>query len=165
MPKLSRWFVKSALICLVLGSLAGGLSLGGPGLAALAPLAWHLLAVGWATQLIFGVAFWMFPLVKPARAARPAARPADGGRSPVRATRATTDSRPGAGQGRGDERLGWSAFWLLNAGLALRAAGEPAGTLWPAQPWSGLLPVSALFQVAAIAVFIIFTWPRIRAIG
>src|SRR5512144_2877429 len=30
--------------------------------ASLRPVAWHLLTLGWATQLIFGVAFWMFPL-------------------------------------------------------------------------------------------------------
>lgn len=164
MPKLSRWFVKSALICLVLGSLAGGLPLAWPGLAALGPLAWHLLAVGWATQLIFGVAFWMFPLVKPLRPARTARPGAEGGRAA--APQGGAGRRPpGAAQGRGDERLGWAAFWLFNMGLALRAVGEPAGSLWPAQPWSGLLPVSALLQVAAIAIFIIFTWPRIRAIG
>jgi hypothetical protein len=27
----------------------------------LTPLFWHFLTVGWATQLIFGVAYWMFP--------------------------------------------------------------------------------------------------------
>lgn len=66
MPKLSRFLVKSALLCLVLGGALAGLALSGAGglppvLLVLRPLAWHLLAVGWATQLIFGVAFWMFP--------------------------------------------------------------------------------------------------------
>ena len=30
-------------------------------LAGLVPVYFHLLMVGWVTQLIFGVAFWMFP--------------------------------------------------------------------------------------------------------
>ena len=32
-----------------------------PRWAASAPSIWHLLVVGWLTQLIFGVAFWLFP--------------------------------------------------------------------------------------------------------
>ncbi len=71
MPKLSRWFVKSALVCLLLGSALTALTVAndvlpagpvGAALAALRPLSWHLLTMGWATELIFGVAYWMFPL-------------------------------------------------------------------------------------------------------
>ena len=32
-----------------------------PALAALMPVYFHLFMVGWVTQLIFGVAYWMFP--------------------------------------------------------------------------------------------------------
>lgn len=62
----ARTFIKTALLYLALAGLAGGLGLAGqgvgwPALAALRPLTPHLLAVGWATQLIVGVALWMFP--------------------------------------------------------------------------------------------------------
>lgn len=66
MPLQARTFIKTALIYLAVAGLAGGLGLVGQGigwsaLAALRPLTPHLLAVGWATQLIAGVALWMFP--------------------------------------------------------------------------------------------------------
>lgn len=32
-----------------------------PFIAALGPVYFHLFLVGWVTQLIFGVAYWMFP--------------------------------------------------------------------------------------------------------
>ncbi len=153
MPKLSRWFVKSALLCLLLGSaltaltLAGDLLTAGPvdsALAALRPLSWHLLTMGWATELIFGVAYWMFPLTGPA-----------GGRS----------GAPRGDTRRGDERLGWTAFALFNTGLLLRALGEPLATLQPGPAAGLLLPLSALAQVAALALFVIFMWPRIRPLG
>ena len=60
MPLLTRTFIKTAMICfalaLVLGLLlAWGITNG------LFPVYIHLLVFGWLTQLIFGVAFWMFP--------------------------------------------------------------------------------------------------------
>lgn len=62
----ARIFIKTALVhLLAAGFLGGGLlastALGIPSLAPLRPLLYHLLAVGWITQLIAGVAFWMFP--------------------------------------------------------------------------------------------------------
>jgi len=68
MPLLARTFVKTALLYLAAAGIAGGLGLAGrtlgwAALAALGPLLPHLLAVGWATQLIAGVALWMFPVV------------------------------------------------------------------------------------------------------
>jgi heme/copper-type cytochrome/quinol oxidase subunit 1 len=65
-PPLTRWLVKAAL-CWLVAALVLGLAMQLP-LAAHLPLlraAWptylHLLVVGWLTQLIFGVAFWLFP--------------------------------------------------------------------------------------------------------
>ncbi|MBL8987682.1 MAG: hypothetical protein JNJ80_15525 [Gemmatimonadetes bacterium] len=61
MPTISRWFVRSALASLLLGLGLGAASgwWGGAGL--LAPTVLHLLVVGWLTQMVFGVAFWLFP--------------------------------------------------------------------------------------------------------
>jgi len=139
MPRISRWFVKSALIYLVAGALMAALTLSSAAplplaLMALRPLAWHLLTVGWATQLIFGVAFWMFPRV----------------------------SRE---QLQGDERLAWGIFGALNVGLGLRALGEPAAALWPRLTPAPILPLAATLQVVAVWLFVVAAWPRVKALG
>ena len=66
MPRLTRWFVKTSFLYLALAWIAGLLiemqsvlkfvALGG-----LFPVYIHLFVLGWITQLIFGVVFWMFP--------------------------------------------------------------------------------------------------------
>jgi hypothetical protein len=61
-PRLSRWFIRTGLVFLLI-SLMVGIShavLGTPP-AGLWPTYVHLLVLGWITQLIFGVAYWMFP--------------------------------------------------------------------------------------------------------
>jgi hypothetical protein len=67
MPPLTRWFLKTALIYLVSALAVGALlalrnliSLPAA-LVGLSPVYFHWLMVGWVTQLIFGVVFWMFP--------------------------------------------------------------------------------------------------------
>jgi hypothetical protein len=63
----ARYFIRTALAYLLAAFLVGGLVLVNTGLAldgrisALLPVFYHLLMVGWATQLICGVALWMFP--------------------------------------------------------------------------------------------------------
>lgn len=66
MPSLTRWFVKTSFICLGLALIAGLLqeaqsTFGWAGLGGLFPVYIHLFVLGWITQLIFGVVFWMFP--------------------------------------------------------------------------------------------------------
>ena len=66
MPTLTRWFIKSAMIYLVSAlalSIVMQLPLADrvPFLRVVWPTYLHLLVVGWLTQLIFGVAFWLFP--------------------------------------------------------------------------------------------------------
>jgi hypothetical protein len=75
MPPLSRWYIKAAMIyfvaALILGALQGlqgSLQLH-PVVAASGPAYVHLLVVGWITQMIFGVAYWMFPKYAPPPAA------------------------------------------------------------------------------------------------
>jgi hypothetical protein len=66
MPLLTRWFVKTSFIYLALALITGLLvelqsafRLTTPG--GLFPVYIHLFVLGWITQLIFGVVFWMFP--------------------------------------------------------------------------------------------------------
>ena len=69
MPRLSRFFIKAGLLYLVaaftLGLLvAARVPLGLPAwLSAFQPVLAHLFVVGWITQLIMGVAYWMFPKI------------------------------------------------------------------------------------------------------
>jgi len=64
----ARYFIRTALIYLLAAFLVGGLVLVNQGLqlhsriGVLLPVFYHLLMVGWATQLICGVALWMFPV-------------------------------------------------------------------------------------------------------
>jgi hypothetical protein len=67
MPPLTRYFIKTALIYLATALLVG-LALAARAafdlpaeIAALSPVFFHLLMVGWVTQLIFGMLFWMLP--------------------------------------------------------------------------------------------------------
>lgn len=62
MPRIARVFIKTGLIyflaSLLLGLAAEFNWLQFPGMV---PLFWHLLMVGWITQIIFSVSMWMFP--------------------------------------------------------------------------------------------------------
>ncbi len=70
MPTLTRWTIRAALVYLLAGLLTGALYWANaqwafwPPLAALNPIYIHLLVVGWATQLIYGVIYWMFPIIR-----------------------------------------------------------------------------------------------------
>jgi heme/copper-type cytochrome/quinol oxidase subunit 1 len=137
MPVLTRWFLRSALLYLA-AALLLGVVLALPGSVALPafvramnPAYFHLFLVGWVTQMIFGVIFWMFPII----------------------TRA---------QPRGNERLGWASYILLNVGLLLRVVAEPLTTVRPETGVGWLLAVSALLQWLAAVLFVILDWPRIK---
>ena len=67
MPTVTRWYLRTALVFLVLAFATGvllaaraplGLS---STITLLTPVFFHLIFVGFVTQLIFGVVFWMFP--------------------------------------------------------------------------------------------------------
>lgn len=66
MPPLTRWFIKAALVYFVAALALGILLQAGPlREVPVLRVAWptyvHILVVGWLTQLIFGVAYWLFP--------------------------------------------------------------------------------------------------------
>lgn len=67
MQIISRFFVRTSFVCLALALLSALLLALQPvfelstALWLLTPIYFHLFMVGWVTQLIFGVAFWMFP--------------------------------------------------------------------------------------------------------
>jgi hypothetical protein len=136
MPPLTRWFVKTSFIYLVLALSAGLLveiqsTLSLTAIGGLFPVYIHLFVLGWITQLIFGVAFWMFPVY--------------------------SKEMP-----RHSESLGWWTYVLLNLGLLLRAIAEPIHSTRPS-PVSGLtLVVSAIIQFLAGLAFVANTWGRVK---
>jgi hypothetical protein len=137
MPTLTRWYVRSALVCFVTALTLGvatalrGIADLPPAFGALGPVYTHLLMVGWVTQLIFGVAHWMFP-------------------------------RPGAARERSTERLGWVTYGLLNGGLLLRLVGEPLLAAAPSGAAGSVLALSALLQWLAGLGFVLSTWGRVK---
>lgn len=137
MPRLTRYFIKTALIYLVAALFVGALVLARAAfnwpdaLAALTPVYFHLFMVGWVTQLIFGMLFWMLPKA--------------------------SKERP-----RGNERLAWMAFVLINTGLVLRAIGEPLVALQPEIGAGWLLALSAVLQLFGGWAFIGNAWPRVK---
>jgi hypothetical protein len=73
MPRLTVWFIRSALIHLALGFTFGGLILWNKGIPLHPPL-WRLLPAhiefllfGWTAQLAMGVAFWILPRFRTSR--------------------------------------------------------------------------------------------------
>ena len=94
MPLLSRWFIRTGLLYLVVALTTSLVQALAPSRTTIAwPTYLHLLVVGWLTQLIFGVAYWMFP-------------------------------RYQSGAAFWFERLGWICYGCLNVGLLLRVVAE-----------------------------------------
>jgi hypothetical protein len=102
MPRLSQWFIRTALVNLLLGFTIGALLLAHkgvpywPALWRLLPVHVELLLIGWTAQLALGVAFWILPRFW---------------RQPA----------------RGNEPAAWTAFLLLNGGVWLVALGSWQG--------------------------------------
>ena len=69
MPAITRWTIRAAMFYLVAGMILGALYWINtvwdiwPPLVAFNPVYIHLIVVGWLTQLIFGVVYWMFPII------------------------------------------------------------------------------------------------------
>jgi cbb3-type cytochrome oxidase subunit 1 len=67
MPTPTRWFIKTALVCFVAALLLGvalttpAVFSVPPAIAVWGPVYVHLFMLGWVSQLIFGIVYWMFP--------------------------------------------------------------------------------------------------------
>jgi hypothetical protein len=137
MPKLTRYFIKTALVYLALALILGALLAARSALnlpdeiAALSPVFFHLFMVGWIAQLIFGMLFWMLPKY--------------------------SKELP-----RGHEQFAWAAYGLINLGLILRVFVEPLNALQAELGLGWLLALSALLQLVGGWAFIINAWPRVK---
>lgn len=133
MPKLTRWFLRAAIVNLVAALVLGVLLVfpaTQPAFGGFGPVYIHLLVVGWATQMIFGVAIWMFPRRDPA-------------------------------VDHGGAWLGATCFVTTNAGLLLRAITEPAVARAPSELAAAGLTLAALLQLVAVLTFAVLAWPRV----
>ncbi len=140
MPPVSRWFIKTGIIYLLI-SLLMGIGLSWPGstplaawLTSLFPTFYHVLVVGWITQLIFGVAYWMFP-------------------------------RYSKEQPRGNETIGWITYAFINIGLLLRLFLEPVLSRHNGAWIETGLVLSAVLQWLAAVLFVTNTWKRVKGRG
>lgn len=133
MPTLSRYFIRSALLCLVVGFTLGGLILAAKG-GAVDPQVWVWLPVhmalllnGWLVQLSLGVAYWILPRVYLRE--------------------------------RGRRAWAWAGFAVFQAGLVLTVMA--AAGLWVPEAASLFAP-ALILQTAGVALFAVHAWPRIR---
>ena len=135
MPFLSRLYVKTALVYLVLALALGVLSASGT-MAGITARLWpsfvHLLVLGWLTQLIFGVAYWLFPRFER--------------ESPY-----------------GPSWYLIAAYPLLNVGLVLRVVAEAGTGGLPDGVRTALLISAAFGQWVAVVLLSVYTWGRVRA--
>jgi hypothetical protein len=148
MPATSRVFVKASLIYLGLGAVLGALLLInrwvflGTEIGSLRVSHAQFLIVGWLTQLILGVAWWLFPPL--AIGLRP------GSPRPTR---------------RGQAQRGSESLISLNSGILLRSIFAPLYSWTEIELLNTLTGISGLFLLAAAITFVVNMWGRVRELG
>ncbi len=153
MPTISRAFVKASFIYLGLGAVLGALLLVnrwvflGTAIGSLKVSHVQFLVVGWLTQLIIGVAWWLFPPL--AIGLRP------GSHKPARRGQAQ----------RGSEPLIWATFVVLNVGILLHAVFAPLFAWTEIGLFDALAGISGLFLLTAAITFVVNMLGRVRALG
>lgn len=140
MPVFTRWSIRFSLLCLL---LSWGLELWRMAQPAwVPPLLWahriaiyHLFFVGWLTQLIFGVAYWMFP------------------------TQSRELPRGKEWLGYGVLICLNLGIWLrIAAEPVVAVLGTTGWSPW----WRGVLVLAGVLQCLAACGFAVLIWPRIR---
>ena len=133
-----RLFIKTALVYLVLGGIAGAWMLlrqaGAPlsEIENLYTVHIHLLGLGFFMMMVCGVAFWMFP-------------------------RKAGESREQAAR----DPLAWTCYYLITIGLAVRCLA----LLLPQVLGPMVLGASAVVQAGGLATFAVAIWPRVYLPG
>ncbi|MBI3894566.1 MAG: hypothetical protein HY313_01410 [Acidobacteria bacterium] len=133
-----RLFIKTALVYLLLGGMAGGWMLLEQ--AKVLPSSQlnlftvhvHLVGIGFFFMMVCGVALWMFP-------------------------RKSGESRETAAR----DPMTWATYLLLTIGLALRCLA----LLFLEVFGNKVLAVSAFLQVGGILAFVLTIWPRVYLPG
>lgn len=130
MPRLSVYFIRASLIYLLLGFTIGGLMLANKGIP-ISPAIWGLLPL----HIEFAFMGWMIQLAM--------------------GVMFWILPRFPKGPPRGDERLGWFALVLVNAGIFLMVLDVPFDTTW-------LAPAGRTTEVLGLILFALGCWRRVR---
>jgi hypothetical protein len=153
MPATARAYVKASILYLGIGAILGALLLVhrwiplGTWVLPLKVSHVQFLIVGWLTQLILGVAWWLLP---PLKIGLQSGEPRSG--------------RRGQAQ-RGSEPLFWATFAFLNLGILLRGILEPLCVWTGIATFQILAGLSGLFLLAGAIAFVLNVWGRVRALG
>ena len=140
MDRLSSWMVRISLCWLLAGFVVGAMMmadarLDGAWRVWMGPTHGHMLFVGWFLQFTLGIAFWLLPRTRSAE-------------------------RPLGYR----ESVAFAAVVMLDVGLLLRLAAEPAQRAGHHGNWiDALLIASGLLQLTAAVVFVVELWPRLAA--
>ncbi len=136
---LARYYVKSAILFLVMGLLLGGfmsyrINISDAAVPqSLITAHTHLILVGFVMMLIMGIALWLFP--------RPREKVFY---SPL---------------------LAEITFYLMFLSILVRSAAEIAGSI-VLSPWiAGTVVAGSFGEIAGIVLFFINIWNRIKPIG
>lgn len=131
MPRLTVWYIHAALIYLTLGVTYGALILFHKGIPYYAGI-WSLLNVHIEYVLIGSTLQLILGIafwILPRFAKRPY---------------------------RGNEKLAWAGFYLINAGIILLSLLS----LLPDQTW--ISPTARSLEAAGVLSFLVHAWPRIK---
>ena len=134
MPNLSRYFVRSSLLCLGLGFTLGGLILSAkagfvtPDVWMWLPAHIALLLFGWLIQLALGVGYWILPRH--------------------------------VGGDRGRPAWAWASFGMSQAGIALVVFSLLGMWIAPARQ---MLTAGIILLALGVGAFVVHAMPRIRA--
>lgn len=134
MPRLSIWFIRASLLYLLLGFTFGGLLLFHKGIP-FYPALWALLP----SHIEFVLFGWTAQLVM--------------------GMAFWILPRLSGPQPRGNEKLAWAGFVLVNAGIWALAASP----LTPESTWLSL--AGRIAEATGILAFAVAIWPRVKGFG
>ena len=136
---LARYYVKSAILFLVLGLVLGGymtyrINISGSGVTqSMIAAHTHLILVGFVMMLIMGIALWLFP--------RPREKVFY---SPL---------------------IAEITFYLMFAAIAVRSAGEILNGFILSRWIAWAIVAGSFGEIAGIVLFFINIWNRIKPVG
>jgi hypothetical protein len=133
MPRLSVYLIRASLVHLFIGFTFGGLMLANKGVM-ISPALWALLPM----HMEFAFVGWMIQLAM--------------------GVAFWILPRFSKGAPRGQERLSWMAFLLLNAGILLVVLDVPFDL-------AGLAFIGRILEVAGLFAFVLGNWRRVKPHG
>ena len=133
MPRLSVYYIRASLLYLLVGFTLGGLILANKGLG-FSPAVWMLLPM----HIEFDMMGWLVQLVM--------------------GIAYWILPRFSNGPARGNERLSWLAFLLINTGILLAASDGIFSIQW-------ISLVGRMLETLALILFAVGNWKRIKAHG